>query len=169
MNYATVNEWLADGYAWNIYHEEDVYSIRYMGNKELAESIVEDLLQLTFYEKRNKVNVNFDFNTLVRFLKSPGDIQRVKDIFETEVVQKFITIVGNNQVRIKDDRDTQQAAMDFCGSWMEGFDVPDEPGIIKVNNEVLEEKINTHGGIDNLAKALAMEINATHEVSKVVN
>ena len=50
--------------------------------------------------------------------------------------------------------------MDYCGHWYEGFDIPNEPGIITVNREKLEEAVEEAGGVDQLAEKLAKKINA---------
>lgn len=169
MHYANPEEWLADCYAWNVWHDGEVYSIDNMDDKQLMESILEDLLQLTFYETSNSVSVHFTYATLVRFLPKTAQRNRVKEMLESETVQKYVTTDQNGMLRIKNDRHLQQEMMDLIGVWMEGFDVPDSPGIIRVNNEVLKEKVEQHGGIDNLAKALSMEVEATHEGTKAIN
>ena len=175
MNHSLDDSWKEDSflnecYAWNVWHDrEGVYSIDYMDDEQLRDSILEDIFLVTFYEKEKAKKIHFTYNTLVRWLWLPPQLERVKKIFDTPEVQKYVIVDEQGMVRIRDDRRLQQEAMDLIGCWMDGFDIPDRAGIITINKEVLEEKIQEHGSIDNLAKALAMDVVATNESNKTVN
>ena len=48
--------------------------------------------------------------------------------------------------------------MDFCGVWWDDYIPENRSDILVVNKEALTEAINEIGGINNLAKSLAMDL-----------
>lgn len=75
--------------------------------------------------------------------------------------------VKDKQIRILDTQEMLQKAMDYCEVWFTGYDSP--KGTITVDRCALEDAIEDSGGVENLAMALGMELNSTHEGTKTVN
>lgn len=92
-------------------------SIRHMSDEELKQAIVEDLLNVTYWEKEGKV-MTFTPAHLTRHV--PARMHpRVNAGFLDPFVQSLLDNRDDGQVRIHMDH--MQDAMDFAGVWHEGF------------------------------------------------
>ena len=104
--------------------EEDVqqitdgefFSVKNMSDAELGESIVNDVLMVTFFEKEGNL-VDFTSEKLIRYLKGHWRAKVLNKIQSQEIAWYFNNT--NGQLRIRDERNILQAAMDevWCGLW----------------------------------------------------
>lgn len=92
-------------------------SIRHMSDEELRQAIVEDLLNVTYWENQGKV-MTFTPGHLTRHVPARMHA-RVHAGFLNPFVQSLLDNRDDGQVRIHTDH--LQDAMDFCGVWHEGF------------------------------------------------
>lgn len=168
-----VEETLNDPLMFSVVHNS-VFSINNMTDEELRQSIVEDILLITMMEKDEKIVLDFDQHKLFRWIK-PLQHRRVYEQMGHPEIFGLIER-KNGQIRIKDQREILQAAMDYCGHWWEGYTIPNEPGIITFNQEVFEEKVNEAGGFDEFIEGVAkivmadlMDGDATVSGNKTLN
>lgn len=169
----SIEETMNDVLMFSVVHN-NIFSINNMSDEELRQSIVDDILMVTMMEKEEKTSINFGQHELFRWIK-PLQHARVYNQMAHPEISGLIEH-KNGQIRIKDVREVLQAAMDYCGHWWDGFTIPNEPGIITMNHEKVDEMIQDAGGfdqfIDNLAHTLQadmMDSSATVPVSKTVN
>ena len=153
----SIEETLNDVYMFSVVHN-NVFSILNMTEEEIRQSIVEDLLLVTMIEIGENTKLHFGFTKFLRWLPRYLHKKVIKQLRHDEI-NGLIEIKGR-EIRIRNNRTILQAAMDYCGHWYEGFDIPNEPGIITVNREKLEEAVEEAGGVDQLAEKLAKKINA---------
>jgi hypothetical protein len=143
----------------------ELFSIAAMNDHELRQSIVQDILAPTMWELEKGESVNFDLTEFLRFVPDSGDRQRVLHQMWHDDIKDLILgkLCGNNdnngQVRIKTDRASMQAAMDYCGVWAHGYDMPE--GVIVTNYDDLDNAAETHGGLENLAASLYQDMSAS--------
>ncbi len=96
----------------------DFTSVRNMDDEELKKAVVEDLLNVRYWEQQDKA-MSFVEPDLVRQL--PADLhERVRTAFADPFVQSLLEISANGQVRIHPHH--LQDAMDFAGVWHEDFE-----------------------------------------------
>ena len=157
------NRYLSEDLAWQVVNGE-FFNIDNMTDLELRQSIVDDVLSITMWEKQTEQQVVFDVNTLCRLLTHEQRV-RVKEAIQHPDIAKFFS--ADKEIRILETQEILQSAMAYCGVWFTGYDCPND--IISLNREALEEAIETNGGIDNLVMGMAMDLNATHESSKTLN
>jgi len=167
----TFPELLACEFAWQIVQGE-VFSVKNMDDQELRESIVDDLLSVTFWEIQHSESVSFDTDALMRFIT--GSMRaRVLDQLTHPEIAGLIEFTDRG-IRIKTDRAILQAAQDYAGVWYGDFK-PTDPTtkIITVNTDVLASAIRACGSTDALATSLAMDLVSdapvNHPHSKLVN
>lgn len=168
----SVEETLNDVLMFSLVHN-NIFSVDNMTDKEVRESLIDDLLLITMMEKEEKVTIDFNQHKLFRWLK-PLQHGRVYEQMAHPEISGLIER-KNGQIRIKDQKEILQAAMDYCGHWWEGYDIPNEPGIFTMNREVVDEQIEAAGGFDNFIDGLAktlhaelMDTEATVPVSKTL-
>lgn len=158
-SYRDVNVLLNDEDIRQVVHNE-LWSVDNMTDQELMESIINDILFITIWEIQTGDTANFDFVEFFKFVtlehrpRITAMMQR-NEIFG--LIEEKWSAEGC-QLRIRNDHAVLQAAMDFCGVYYSGFDMPDD--VIIINHDVLDEKISEAGGIDNLAAIIAMDIQA---------
>lgn len=169
----SIEETMNDVLMFSVVHN-NIFSINNMSDKELRESIVDDILMVTMMEKEEKTPINFGQHELFRWIKPTQHGWVYSQMGHPEIAG--LIEHKNGQIRIKDVQEVLQAAMDYCGHWWDGFTIPNEPGIITMNHEKVDEMIQDAGGfdqfIDNLAHTLQadmMDSNITIPVSKTVN
>jgi len=129
-----------------------------MSDEELRQSIIDDVLLVTMIEKEEKVTIDFDQQQLFRWIK-PLQHRRVYEQLGHPEISGLIE-QKNGQIRIKDQHEILQASMDYCGHWWDGFTIPNGPGIVTLNHEVFEEKVNAAGGFDQFVESIAHEVMA---------
>lgn len=148
--------------AYQVVHN-DVFSVLNMTDEELQQSIVEDILAVTFWEDQTENKVKFGLEELLRFV-GPFELrERVTLMLKDPGVACYIK-GDHNDLRIKDDRAIRQAAMDKCGMWFSGYDLGENAMII--DREAVQETVNQHGGIENYATSVHMDLMSTHPLQK---
>ena len=132
----------------------EIFSIQNMSDRELREAIIQDILSPTMWEIEKNETVDFDMVEFLRFVPNTGDRQRVMHMMWHEEISGLIE-GKDGQPRIKKDRASMQAAMDYCGVWGRGFDMPE--GVLVTDHEVTDDTILTYGSIENFVAALALD------------
>lgn len=161
---------LAEEDVWQI-TDGEFFSVKNMSDAELGESIVNDVLIATFYEKEGNV-VDFTPEILVRFLHGPLRQKVLEKLQSSGLAWYFNTT--NGQLRIKNDRNILQAAQDYAGVWYGDFEPTDKnTAVFRVNSGILTDAVKAYGSIDALATSLAMDLVSDVPVnqldSKLVN
>jgi hypothetical protein len=149
---------LADDELGREVKDSDFGSIRFMNERELLESIVHDILWPTIWEMEKSESVCFDAAEFLRFVPRAEDREMITDMMGHVEIAGLIEH-KDGQLRIKKDRAILQAAMDYCGVWAHGFDMP--PDALVTNFEAVGDAIEQHGSIENFAAALMMDMNST--------
>ncbi len=169
----SIQETMDDELMFSVVHN-NIFSINNMSDAELRQSIVDDILMVTMMEKEEKTTINFGQHELFRWIKPTQHGWVYSQMGHPEI--SGLIERKNGQIRIKNVKEVLQAAMDYCGHWWEGFNIPNEPGIITMNHEKVDEMIADAGSFDqfinNLAHTLQadmMDNRATVPVSKTVN
>lgn len=138
-----------------------VFSIRNVSEEELRRFIVQDVLAVTMWEKHFGRPIHFGMSKLMRFLNR--DLyKRVWAAVRHEEIASLLKITRTDtgsEIRICDDRAILQAAMDYAGVWYSGYVMP-ETGVFRINRDALNLAAEAHGGFDNLASSIAMDVRA---------
>lgn len=137
----------------------DFFSINNMSDKELREAILNDLILITMWEKQHNQKLHFGFTKMFRFL--PRDLHdRVRKQMKHDEICELIQITHlkhGTEIRIKDNHQILQAAMDYSGVWFDGFEMPDDIPIICVDHQ----KIEKMGGHEVVVETLTTKIMAS--------
>lgn len=166
-SFTNFNVFLTSDFAWQIVDNE-MFSVWNMTDRELCESIVEDVLAVTMWEIQKNEQVYFSSNTLVRNLESHRAKAKVLNQIGNPEISKIFDILAGYRIRIKNDPAILQAAMDYCGVWYSGYNMP-AGTIIHADDNVMDEKIAQYGSLENLAKAMSMELDITVPITTTVN
>lgn len=158
------NIMLAEDAAWQVVNN-DVYNIDNMSDEELRQSIIDDVLAVTIWEKQTGDQAVFGMDVLCRYLTEEQKL-RVESLIHQHEINPYFDITPTS-IRIKDDRTLLQAAMDYAGVWYDGFDCPE--GAFSLDRDAFHEAVEEFGGLDNLATALAMELGSTHHSTNTRN
>lgn len=153
---------------WSVSHS-DVFSINNMSDRELRESVVEDVLAVTMWVKTFAQPLDFKIETLMRFLKSDDQRERVVTALNDAEVKGLFEVNENQQLRIRDHRDILQAAMDYCGNWYHGYVIPPNIDVLMSNPEMIGEALEQYGSFDNVVEAMTMEFKANQHSKKTIN
>lgn len=164
----TFDEMTGDEHGWSLV-DNDLTSIDNMSDKEVRESILEDLLTVTMYEFREKVEVQFSEEDLLKWLPKKKRNRVIEAMNHPEI--KDLLDKSDDRIRVKKYRDTLRAAMEYCGIYyVELFSAEEIPkDIIFGNQFVLKEAAEECGGIENLTRSMAMDMKATHGVSTSIH
>jgi len=158
LEYADFNVLLNTDVAWEVVDNE-VFSVANMSGREIRESIIQDALMVTMWEKHFNKKANYELKELYRNIKNLRLKSRVCiQLTNPEIVQ-MLDLSNGNSVRIKNDPAILQAAMDYCGVYYTGFEMSKE--CIVVNQENLQHAVDAAGGIGELARSVLMDLNAT--------
>ncbi len=170
----SVEETMNDSLMFEVVHN-DMFSINNMSDKEVRESIIHDILMVTMIEKEEKVTLDFDQHQLFRWIK----LTQHGYVFTQMNNQEISGLIENKngQLRIKDQREILQAAMDYCGHWYDGFEPPEgEEDIFRVNAEGFQAQVEEAGGFDQFCQNVfdkiapeLMDLEATVPGSKTLN
>lgn len=153
----TADKFLGERYTRELMSDGLAWCTTNMSDEELRMAIIGDLVSYTMWEKEFNIQLPITFEELTRFVL-PEDVERIRQQLEHEEI-KHLFVFDNNVYRMKDDRAVLQAAMDFTGIWYETYVPPEgSEGIVVTNREVLTEAVEKYGSVDNLAKALAMDL-----------
>ncbi|WP_396190409.1 hypothetical protein [Flavobacterium sp.] len=159
LNEMYVRELMDDGLAWCTTN---------MTVDDLRKAIFADLLYFGMWEKERNKKLFITFDELTKFVNK-ADIERIRQQLDNEEI-KYLINVTEGIYNLKDERQIYQAAMDFCGCWFEGFEIPSGlSDVYTINHDVLDAAVTTHGGLENLATSLAMDLIKTNDVSSKVN
>lgn len=150
VRYKSFKEYLDDYYQWSVTHNE-FYSVDNMSDKDLEESIIQDILGVTMFCKEFKMSGKFTVGVLTRLLYNK-QARRVVDLLKRKRVKKFL-VHTEDGYRIKDDKKTLQAAMDMCGVWYDGFEMPED-----VIRRVLSEGVPTDEELEEMAATIGKEL-----------
>lgn len=119
---------------WSL-KEEDFWSTKNMSDEEIRQTIIEDLLHVTMWEREGKC-VRFHRGNLLRFVKTPTQRRRVRRAMKSDIVTNLTHYLSDGQIRLNPT--FWQEAMDYCGVYMDGF-VPDMPAddspVLVINEE----------------------------------
>lgn len=159
------NNLISVKYTRELMTDGDVWSPSNMTDDELRQAIVQDILAFTMTEIETTEKFNLTERELVKFV-IPLQRRRILDMLKHPEIVGLINY-SNGHLRIRDDENIRQAAMDFCGVWYDGYTPTDPTGVITINTSAVVQAVEEHGGIDNLAAALAMEIECSHERSTI--
>lgn len=152
------NAMLADEDVWQI-TDGEFFSVKNMSDVELGESIVNDVLIATFYEKEGNV-VNFTPEILVRFLRGPVRQKVLEKLQSNDLARYFDTT--NGQLRIKNDRNILQAAQDYAGVIYGDFEFTDKTQpYIEIDRSAVSAAAGAAGSFENLVASLSMDLQAT--------
>ena len=162
------DEMMQDQYGWSLVDNE-VFSINNMSDREIRESIIEDLLVVTVYEIREKTEVRYTQWSLVRWLPFYKRSSILKMVDHCEIANLIERSEG--KIRIRNDRNILRAAMEYCGVYYEEwFDKEELPkDLIGLNSQVVEELIEANGSFDNMVKSLAMGLEANCSTQNTLN
>ena len=123
---------IGDDSVREVVHNE-CFSVDNMDDREVMESIVNDILMVTMWEKQTGEKTQFRFQELLMHLN--GDQwDRVLGLMDNNEISGLISItegVEGPELRIKDNHEILQASMDYCGIWYTGFIVPEGTSVIK--------------------------------------
>lgn len=122
----TPEDFLNNDYNWFLI-DTAWMSVRNMSDVSLRESIVDDALTVTMYELENKTSLAWDNKHLQSKLCADAYQRVMGQLSHQEIAGLLVT--DGNKIRIRNNREILQAAMDYCGHWYEGYNVPD--GVIK--------------------------------------
>lgn len=142
--------------------DSEFISVDDFTSDEQREAIIQDILTMTFWEKRYNKKLNFDFDELMRFVK-PYRRPHIQDQLMHASVQALITM-DEGQLRIKPNREIEQAAMDFCGVYFTGYVMPE--GAIIINREAFEASVQLHGGLEQFTESVLMDVLSPHQSNK---
>ena len=134
-----------------------IQDVSLYSDEEMRQAIVQDVLQATFYELYCSKKILFTDGTLCRAI--PHDqIERVLKMLEHPEICGLVTRDKYNNLRIRTERACLQAAMDYCGVYYNGYDMP--AGVIRTDPVALQEMAAAHGGIDQVIESIMMELEA---------
>ncbi len=159
---------MKDQYGWALV-DNDVFSINNMTDREIRESIIEDLLMVTVYEIREKTEVKYTQWSLTRWLPFFRRLPIIRMMDHCEIVNLIERSEG--KVRIRNEREIMRTAMEYCGiyyeEWFDKEEIPKD--VIGLNKNAIDELITKHGSFDNVIKSLAMELQANSKSNKTIN
>lgn len=142
---------------WEVVHN-DIYSIEKMSEEELRQAIVQDVLGVTMWEKHFGQKLHFGRTQLLRFVEQKH-FWLILNAMQHEEIVHLLDVrntAEEHEVRIRDDRTILQAAMDYCGIWYTGFEMP--PDAIVRADDADERVIEEYGSLENLAMSMAMDL-----------
>lgn len=140
-------ELMEDGLAWDTLN---------MSDGDLRSAIIADLVSFLMWEKEKNTKLHITFEELTRFVDR-SDVERIRQQLDHSEIKHLFDFDGN-VYRMKDNHEILQAAMDFSGIWYDNFTPDSGDDVVKINHDVLHTAVTKHGGIDNLAAALSMEL-----------
>lgn len=143
--------------AWQVVDGE-VFSITNMTDDELSEAIIDDVLCVTMFEMQTGQKLHFDCSTLQRFLKTDELRQRVNSVLMNN--PQMMYFIDGHTFRIRNSVHVLQEAMDFCGTFYTGYEMPE--GVISVNRQELDSMMSLFDQLENIATSLSMELVSPH-------
>jgi hypothetical protein len=154
-------------FAFQVIHNP-VFSINNMSDEELRQSIIEDLLSVTMWEKQFNRKLHYGFTRFLHFLPRHMHSRvydQMKHVEIIDLIEVTITKTGS-ELRIRDNREILQAAMDYASVWYSGFSFPNDTSIIFLDREAISTAFVESGGVEALASSLTMDIVANTQNNK---
>lgn len=142
--------------AWQI-TDGEFFSTRNMSDKELREAIINDVLIVTIWEKQTNKKAKFGIKTLCRYLDH-NQRSRVREQLQHQEISGLFDMFMSECLRIKDNKEILQAAMDYAGVWYTGYAPATGNDVICFDRQVIQEKIEETGGMENFINSIAMNI-----------
>lgn len=134
-----------------------VFCVSYMDERQIRESIVDDVVAVTMWEKQKTgQKLHYDVVEMLKFVDADQHSRVIEQLTHPEIASLFN--VTDGQYRIIDNPEVLKAAMDYAGVWYEGFTPPEGTEVLTINTGKVNEAIDTHGSLENLAKYLAAEV-----------
>ena len=164
-NIENFGDLLAEECSWQVVDGE-FFSVRNMTDDGLSEAIVNDVLMVTFFEKEGHV-VDFTPEKLIRYLKGHWRAKVLNKLQSKELSWYFTNT--NGQLRIRDDRNILQAAMDYAGVVYGDYEFTDKTApVIAIDHETVRKEIEKVGGLDNFIQSISMDLisNTAENISK---
>ena len=129
---------------------------------ELCQAIVDDILAVTMFERvtTNKIGM-FDKEELVKFAGEENK-GRIKLLIHRVDIKHLIVFHEDGNLRIPNEHEILQAAMDYCGCVYDGFKMVEGEQYFSLNMAKIEEM----GGIEAVAEQVAMDIVAEEMASE---
>lgn len=161
----TCQKSFSDVFARTIAHT-NYYSIEYMDARELREAIVEELLIVTMMERINKVQLDFGYNQLFKFVLRSHH-KRIKTAMQHDEICELMDnkeVNGKIQLRIKNVPAILQAVMEYCGVYYDGFTIPEGVTVYGLSQET-KDMISTNS-LDDVVSFISKELFSkpiTHE------
>lgn len=126
-------------------------------DEEIRQSVVQDILTITFWEKTFGEKKLFNLLELLKFVHR-DNLYRVLDALHHPEVSGLVERTKDG-LRIRNNRSIEQHAMDYCGVYMSGYDMPE--GTIVTNRQEAADTFRYYGSVENMAAALAMDLQAS--------
>ena len=123
-------------------------------------------LELHSGKKEKKTKVSFTKDDLIRFIYGQQR-RRITEMLNHENISNLIS-VENDQIRIRDQHEILQAAMEFAGVWFGKYEPKDPTGVLKIDRDVVSEEAKKAGGLDNIIQSISMDLisNTAENISK---
>lgn len=100
-------------------------NISTLSDEVLIKNIMDDILSITMYEKQFDTRVSFTPEDLTIFIKDKKDIERIFSLVLDSILTRYIDISDKDlQIRVINDNNVLQDAMDYCGVWYTDYDFP---------------------------------------------
>ncbi len=162
---------LSEQYARDLLHivdgEDVIMSVIFMPDEHLRPAIVSDILSATIWEIQTDVKLCFNQAELLRFVPQEQHERIVAQMQNDEIVG--LIEINDGEIRIKNDHQVLQAAMDYIGNWYTGFTMPTEEGIITINRDAFKSAIEGHGTVEAMAASMAQEIVMDRQATAPLN
>jgi len=153
---------LDNEYAWQVVNS-DVFSVDNMTDEELRQSIVQDVLTVTMWEKQSEQTADFSLDTLCRFLND-DQRQKVEQAFSHPEISGLFNMSDKKQLRIRTESVILQAAMDYVGVWFTGFEIP--VGVTIIDTREIAERIGT---LEAALSLISMDLECTVKGNSTIN
>lgn len=140
----------------------DVISVYNMTDQQIKQSIVDDILNVMFTLERKSIKRS----EIYRFIDKDDFLVQYVDMLLDELIDTdLIKIVDLEIVTI--EKHKYQTAMDFCGTWYEGYTVPDGVEVFGLSDK--SKELIELNGFDNFVNSVLDEFAAKMNGSLVDN
>ena len=161
---AECSKFITDIHARQVLHSYD-FSIDNMNDRELRESIIDDLLTVTMMERVNNITMRFGYSQLFKLLLR-SQLKRVTNAMKHDEINGLInrySTSGYPELRIHTRKEILQTAMEYCGAYYEGFSIPDGVTVYSLSGigQVMIEEM----GVENTAALIVSEFTFGQQTS----
>lgn len=153
MNQRKLHELYLDPYGSFLNDVSEHLSVYNMTDKEIKQSIIDDILVVLFLHKYRSIRIN----ELCRFIQHDSFLVNYVIFHVEELIQEgFLELIDSDTITIPAEK--YQAAMDFCGCWYDGYQIPDGINVYKLSD--YGKKVIERNGVDLLNNFLCLEMDA---------